>query len=112
VDAGGRSKAIELAFLCEPVSADRMAAWNVVKQVVADEDLYREAHAFASRLAAATSLSEIKLKLQRAARIVVAGHDCVRAEIRQSTTKPSNTATPRQRYCRARSDLEMLLPGS
>jgi enoyl-CoA hydratase/carnithine racemase len=48
----GRSKAIELAFLCEPVSADRMAAWNVVNQVVADEDLEREAHAFASRLAA------------------------------------------------------------
>jgi enoyl-CoA hydratase/carnithine racemase len=48
----GRSKAIELAFLCEPVSADRMAAWNVVHQVVADEDLCREAHAFATRLAA------------------------------------------------------------
>jgi enoyl-CoA hydratase/carnithine racemase len=48
----GRSKAIELAFLCEPVSAERMAAWNVVSQVVADEDLYREAHALASRLAA------------------------------------------------------------
>jgi enoyl-CoA hydratase/carnithine racemase len=48
----GRSKAIELAFLCELVSADRMAAWNVVNQVVADEDLYREAHAFAMRLAA------------------------------------------------------------
>jgi enoyl-CoA hydratase/carnithine racemase len=52
----GRSKAIELAFLCEPVSANRMAAWNVVNQVVADEDLYREAHAFATRLAATTPL--------------------------------------------------------
>jgi len=34
----------------ELVSADRVAAWNVVNQVVADEDLYREAHAFAARL--------------------------------------------------------------
>ena len=35
----------------ELVSADRVAAWNVVNQVVADEDLCREAHAFAiSRL--------------------------------------------------------------
>jgi enoyl-CoA hydratase/carnithine racemase len=47
----GRSKAIELAFLGEPVPADRMAEWNVVNQVVADEDLDREAYAFASRLA-------------------------------------------------------------
>jgi enoyl-CoA hydratase/carnithine racemase len=32
------------------VSADRVAAWNAVNQVVADEDLYREAHAIATRL--------------------------------------------------------------
>ena len=38
------------AHLCELVSADRVAAWNVVNQVIADEDLYREAHAFAARL--------------------------------------------------------------
>ena len=31
-------------------------------------------------------------------------HSCVRAEIRQSTTKRCNTATPRQRYRRIRSD--------
>jgi enoyl-CoA hydratase/carnithine racemase len=34
----------------ELVSADRVAAWNAANQVVADEDLYREAHAFATRL--------------------------------------------------------------
>ena len=33
----------------ELVSADRVAAWNVVNQVVADEDLYREAHVFTTR---------------------------------------------------------------
>jgi enoyl-CoA hydratase/carnithine racemase len=48
----GRSKAIEMAFLCEPLAADRMAAWNVVNQVVADTDLDREAYALAFRLAA------------------------------------------------------------
>jgi len=37
------------AYLRELVSADRVTAWNV-NQVVADEDLYREVHAFATRL--------------------------------------------------------------
>jgi hypothetical protein len=38
------------AYLCELVSADRVAPWNVVNQVVADEGLRRDAHAFATRL--------------------------------------------------------------
>jgi hypothetical protein len=57
-------------------------------------------------VAAAMSLREFKLKLPRAARVVASGHDCVRAEIRQSATKPFNSAVPRRRYCHARSDLE------
>ena len=72
VDAGGRSKAIELAFLCEPVSADRMAAWNVVNQVVADEDLYREAHALRQSACRHDVSLRDQTEITRAARIVVA----------------------------------------
>ena len=72
----GRSKAIELAFLCKPVSADRMAAWNVVNQVVADEDLYREADALANRLAAGPpgAYAATKVPARRVVSTRLAGH--------------------------------------
>ena len=47
----GRSKAIEMAFLSEPVAAEQMAVWNVVNHVVEDAALEAEAEALAQRLA-------------------------------------------------------------
>jgi enoyl-CoA hydratase/carnithine racemase len=46
----GRNKAIEMAFLSEPVTAEQMAVWNVVNHVF--EDAALEAEALAQRLAA------------------------------------------------------------
>jgi enoyl-CoA hydratase/carnithine racemase len=48
----GRSKAIEMAFLSEPVAAEQMAVWNVVNHVVEDAALEAEAETLAQRLAA------------------------------------------------------------
>ena len=35
----GRSKAIELVLLSEPITAEQMALWNVVNRVVEDGEL-------------------------------------------------------------------------
>jgi enoyl-CoA hydratase/carnithine racemase len=51
----GRAKAIELAFLSEPVSAEQMAQWNVINRVVEDHALSQETEALTRRLAAAHS---------------------------------------------------------
>jgi enoyl-CoA hydratase/carnithine racemase len=48
----GRNKAIEMAFLSEPVTAEQMAVWNVVNHVFEDAALEAEAEALAQRLAA------------------------------------------------------------
>ena len=48
----GRSKAIELVFLSEPIAAEQMALWNVVNRVVEDGELGRETDLLAERLAA------------------------------------------------------------
>jgi enoyl-CoA hydratase/carnithine racemase len=48
----GRTKAVELVFLSEPVAADQMALWNVVNRVVDDVDLSTEVDALVARLAA------------------------------------------------------------
>src|ERR1700730_1826678 len=77
--------------------------------VVTATSLCEDAWTLASLLGARTAF--IKLKLQGAAWIVASVHASVSAEIRQSAAKPCNTAMPRRRYCRARSDLEALLPG-
>jgi enoyl-CoA hydratase/carnithine racemase len=47
----GRTKAIELVFLSERVTAEQMAAWNVVNRVVDDADLAAEVEALSNRLA-------------------------------------------------------------
>ena len=47
----GRTKAIELAFLSDPVPAEQLAQWNVVNRVVDDEALVQETDALAKRLA-------------------------------------------------------------
>jgi enoyl-CoA hydratase/carnithine racemase len=47
----GRAKAIELAFLSEPVSAEQMAQWNVINRVIEDHLLSQETEALAIRLA-------------------------------------------------------------
>ncbi len=47
----GRTKAIELVFLSEPIAAEQMAEWNVVNRVVDDPMLHEEARALTERLA-------------------------------------------------------------
>lgn len=47
----GRAKAAELVFLSEPVTAEEMRQWNVINQVVDDDDLESQAVALATRLA-------------------------------------------------------------
>ncbi len=47
----GRTKALELVFLSEPLGAEQMAAWNVFNRVVDDTALDEAAHAMAARLA-------------------------------------------------------------
>jgi len=47
----GRAKAIELAFLSEPVFAEQMAQWNVINRVIEDHLLSQETEALAIRLA-------------------------------------------------------------
>jgi enoyl-CoA hydratase/carnithine racemase len=47
----GRAKAIEMVLLSERISAEQMAAWNVINRVVNDGDLSREVEAIAERLA-------------------------------------------------------------
>lgn len=46
----GRAKAIELVMLSEPVSAEQMAAWNVVNTVTDDASLASEVEGIAQRL--------------------------------------------------------------
>jgi enoyl-CoA hydratase/carnithine racemase len=53
----GRAKAIELAFLSEPVSAEQMAQWNVINRVVEDHLLSQETEALAIRLAAGPAMA-------------------------------------------------------
>ena len=48
----GRSKAIELVFLSEPIAAEQMALWNVVNRVVEDGELDQETDLLTERLAA------------------------------------------------------------
>ena len=48
----GRSKAIELVFLSEPIAAEQMALWNVVNRVVEDGELDQETNLLTERLAA------------------------------------------------------------
>jgi enoyl-CoA hydratase/carnithine racemase len=47
----GRAKAIELVLLSEQISAEQIAAWNVINRVVNEGDLNREVEAIAERLA-------------------------------------------------------------
>jgi enoyl-CoA hydratase/carnithine racemase len=47
----GRTKAAELVFLSEPVTADQMVLWNVVNRVVDDVDLTTEVDTLVGRLA-------------------------------------------------------------
>jgi enoyl-CoA hydratase/carnithine racemase len=47
----GRTKAVELAFLSDPVAAEQLAQWNVVNRVVDDAALVKETNALAERLA-------------------------------------------------------------
>jgi enoyl-CoA hydratase/carnithine racemase len=53
----GRTKAIELAFLSEPVSAEQMAQWNVINRVVEDHALAQETEALAHRLASGPAMA-------------------------------------------------------
>ena len=53
----GRAKAIELAFLSEPVSAEQMAQWNVVNRVIEDHLLSQETEALAIRLASGPAMA-------------------------------------------------------
>jgi enoyl-CoA hydratase/carnithine racemase len=48
----GRSKAVEIVFLSDPVSAEQMALWNVVNRVVSDDKLAEETEVLTQRLAA------------------------------------------------------------
>lgn len=48
----GRSKAVELVFLSEPITANQMALWNVVNRVVEGGELDKEIDLLAERLAA------------------------------------------------------------
>jgi enoyl-CoA hydratase/carnithine racemase len=48
----GRTKAIEVVMLSEPLSAEQLAAWNVVNRVVEDDALATSGEAFAKRLTA------------------------------------------------------------
>jgi len=48
----GRTKAAELVFLSEPITAELMAQWNVVSRVVDDGDLKTGVEVLAARLAA------------------------------------------------------------
>jgi enoyl-CoA hydratase/carnithine racemase len=47
----GPARAAELVFLCEPVSAEQLCAWNVVNRVVDDAALEQSARDLAMRLA-------------------------------------------------------------
>ncbi len=53
----GRAKAIELAFLAEPVSAEQMAQWNVINRVVEDHLLSQETETLAIRLASGPAMA-------------------------------------------------------
>jgi enoyl-CoA hydratase/carnithine racemase len=46
----GRTKAIEMVMLSEPLPADQLASWNLVNRVVADDALGAAAEQFAARL--------------------------------------------------------------
>ena len=52
----GRTKALELAFLSEPISSERLAEWNVVNRVVDADDLDQEVGTLADRLAAGPAM--------------------------------------------------------
>ena len=56
-DRLGRTRAAELVFLSEPVSAEQMCAWNVVNRLVDDATLEQEARDLAVRLAAGPTLT-------------------------------------------------------
>jgi enoyl-CoA hydratase/carnithine racemase len=62
----GRTKAIELAFLSDPVPAEQLAQWNVVNRVVDDEALVRETDALAkgSRRALQRSMRPPKISFE------------------------------------------------
>jgi 2-(1,2-epoxy-1,2-dihydrophenyl)acetyl-CoA isomerase len=47
----GRARAMGLAMLAEPVTAEQAQAWGMIWQIVDDADLMREAEALAARLA-------------------------------------------------------------
>jgi enoyl-CoA hydratase/carnithine racemase len=51
VDRLGRARAAEMVFLCEPVSAEQLYAWNVVNRVVDEAALEEAARDLARRLA-------------------------------------------------------------
>ncbi|QPF90381.1 enoyl-CoA hydratase/isomerase family protein [Bradyrhizobium commune] len=46
----GRTKAIEVVMLSEPLSADQLASWNLANRVVEDDVLWTSAEDFAARL--------------------------------------------------------------
>ena len=48
----GRTKAIEAVMLSEPLTAEQLAAWNVVNRVVEDDALATSSEAFVERLTA------------------------------------------------------------
>ncbi len=48
----GRSKAIELVLLSEPISAEQMVTWNIANRAVEDGTLDQQVEALAARLAA------------------------------------------------------------
>jgi 2-(1,2-epoxy-1,2-dihydrophenyl)acetyl-CoA isomerase len=52
VARGGQTRAFEMAYLGERVPAERAASWNLINEVVEDEDLRARATALAERLAA------------------------------------------------------------
>src|SRR5919106_2886379 len=49
--SAGKARAIEMALLGEPVTADRALAWGLINRVVPDRKLMEEARALAGRLA-------------------------------------------------------------
>ena len=56
-DRIGRSRAAELVFLCERISAAQLCAWNVINRVVDDATLEQVARDLAMRLAAGPTLA-------------------------------------------------------
>jgi enoyl-CoA hydratase/carnithine racemase len=48
----GRTEAIEVVMLSEPLPAEQLAAWNIVNRVVDDHALAASAETFAERLTA------------------------------------------------------------